>query len=172
LWVPFILHHPSFEARARRIPELVESVDLLPTILDLLQIPFSADSFDGHSHADALLGDAAIEAQDLSVVETRYKLVNRSALLQDGWKLIVNYESSGMKEKSEQPAFKLFRYREDRHEKENLVAAQPKRVGAMFRELTRWQQERGARQVEGIMRGEMSDQELEALRSLGYLDEE
>jgi hypothetical protein len=41
----------------------------------------------------------------------------------------------------------------------------------MYRQLTQWQKERVDRQPGEISHGEISDQELEALRVLGYVDE-
>jgi arylsulfatase A-like enzyme len=171
LWVPLILYHPSFEPRARRISERVESVDVLPTLMDLLKLPFDTNALDGYSHAGSLLGDEKVETHEFGVVETHYELVRKSALLWKGWKLVVNYKPTGENVKPGAYSFKLTRYNEDVYERNNLASVQTERVEWMYRQLTKWQKERAARQPEDIVQGEISDQEREALRVLGYLDE-
>jgi arylsulfatase A-like enzyme len=171
LWVPFILYHPSFESRARRISEQVESVDVLPTVMDLLQLPFDSDAFDGRSHAGSLLGDAKIETRDFSVVETNYRSGKKSAILQQGLKLVVDYRPPNMEAKPGAKTYRLFRYKTDVYEKVNLASRESKRVTAMFRRLTTWQKERDALKPDDILKAKISDSELEALRMLGYVDE-
>jgi arylsulfatase A-like enzyme len=172
LWVPFILYHPSFESRARRISERVETVDVLPTVMDLLGLPFDATLLDGRSHADSLLGDAKVRTPEFGVVETHYELVRKSALIWNGWKLVVNYKPSGENVKPGAYAMKLFRYEEDKLEKMNRASQQRPLVGKLFRWLTTWQEERIARQPEDVVHGEISEHELEALKALGYIDED
>jgi arylsulfatase A-like enzyme len=171
LWVPLILYHPSFESRATRISEQVESVDALPTVMDLLKLPFDASALDGYSHAGSLLGDAKIRTHEFGVVETHFELARKSALLSKGWKLNVNYKPTGENVKPGVYEFNLTRYNEDVYEENNLASTETKRVEAMYQQLTQWQKERVDRQVGDIWHGEISDQELEALRVLGYLDE-
>ena len=171
LWVPFILYHPSFAPRARRISEQVETVDVLPTVMDLLHLPFDASAFDGQSHVDSLLGDANVEPRDVAVVETRYKLVHKSAILTKNWKLIVNYKPNGEKVMPGSYVYRLFRHNEDVFEKNNLARVHSKRAGRMYRRLTKWQEKRVARQPKDIMQGDISGHYLEALRALGYVDD-
>ncbi len=55
--VPLILTHPSL-ARGRRIEEVVSLVDIVPTVLELLEVPSPGD-LDGRSLAHCLLDPAA-----------------------------------------------------------------------------------------------------------------
>lgn len=55
--IPLVLHHPRALGRGVRVDHLVESVDLVPTILDLLGVS-SAPSNEGRSLLPILRGDA------------------------------------------------------------------------------------------------------------------
>lgn len=165
LWVPFILYHPALESRARRVPELVQSVDALPTVLELLGIPFDAEEIDGRSLAARILGRDVPPAREIGVVETRVWQAHKSALLSDGWKLIVDWSV-------EPAAFELYRYEEDRLETRDLSAARPRRLRRMLRRLGDWQAQRDARAPEQPAIAFPSDAEIEALRMLGYVGDE
>jgi len=171
LWVPFILHHPAFAADARRISARVENVDVLPTVLELLGIPFEADGLDGRSHARALVERTTVDSKASSIVETGYELVDRSAILRDGWKLIVDAAADREAGRGAAPERQLFRYRDDPLEGSNLTMKQAELTEALFLELTRWQAEFTQRAPEEALHVEVSEHEREALRALGYVEQ-
>ncbi|MCH8084672.1 MAG: hypothetical protein IH885_10595, partial [Myxococcales bacterium] len=92
-WVPWIVHHPALVTRPRRLGGRVELVDMMPTLLDLLQIRYDPKTLEGRSHARSILEGTQIEVRDAGVVETQYRAANQSAIVVDGHKLIVNYAS-------------------------------------------------------------------------------
>ena len=139
--------------------------------MDLLQLPFDSNAFDGRSHAGSLLGGAKVATRDFSVVETNYRSVKKSAILQHGFKLVVDYRPPDTEMKSGAKTYRLSRYKTDVYEKVNLANRESKRVAAMVRRLTKWQNERDAQKPEDILEAKTSDHELEALRALGYVDE-
>ncbi|MBI3945283.1 MAG: sulfatase-like hydrolase/transferase [Armatimonadetes bacterium] len=61
--VPFIWRWPGHIRAGERRPELVEGVDLLPTVLDLCGVPVPP-GVQGISHAEALLGSAPYRARE------------------------------------------------------------------------------------------------------------
>jgi arylsulfatase len=57
--VPLIIMNPrAVHSKGRRIPEIVESVDILPTVLDILDIPFS-QNLDGTSLGPLIEGNTS-----------------------------------------------------------------------------------------------------------------
>ena len=160
LWVPLIFHHPMLEAAPRRIQERVELVDITPTVLDLLGIPSAPGAFEGLSLAAAVLG-APAPLRARSVVETAYDVAFKSAILEGGYKLIVDYNSP-------RPAsFELYRFETDPLERTNLAGRSADRAGLLYRHLVEWQRAHPARTT-GPVRSEISEREALQLRALGY----
>ncbi|MFQ6038448.1 MAG: sulfatase [Candidatus Aminicenantales bacterium] len=69
--VPLILHAPALFPDPRRIPSLVQHVDLLPTILDLLKARTQDLAFDGASLLPLVRGEAQ-QIRDSVFVEESY----------------------------------------------------------------------------------------------------
>jgi len=161
VWVPFILHHPALEARARRVEATVELVDVMPTLLDLLGLPFDASDLDGRSLAP-LITDAgpAPKERGFGVSETLVAQAHRSAIVKGGWKLIVD--------RAREPAsVELYAYREDPLEGHNLARLRPTKVRRLRGLLNAWQEAHRPR--EPVAYADPTGRELEALRALGYL---
>jgi choline-sulfatase len=95
IWVPWIVHHPALTASPRRLGGRVSGVDLVPTLLELLQIPYDPETLEGRSHANSILTGAPIAARDAGVVETQYRAAKKSAIVVDAHKLIVDYAREG-----------------------------------------------------------------------------
>ena len=93
LWVPWLIHHPSLAPR--RIGTVAQTVDLAPTLLDLMGLATPDGTFDGRSHADAVRGGPDPAPLSAYVSETGYDVVDKSALLNPEWKLIVDRNPSG-----------------------------------------------------------------------------
>jgi arylsulfatase A-like enzyme len=158
IWVPWLLHHPALAPR--RITQPVRSVDLAPTLLDLLGLPWQGEGLDGVSLAEVARGRADPPALE-AVVETRLSGGASSAILRDGWKLIVRPAGA---------APELYHFPGDPAEARDLAAEQPERVVELAARLAAWQRERDARAPAQAVLAEPSPEEQEALRALGYLE--
>lgn len=159
--VPFVLHFPG-RVPARSLPRLTRQVDIMPTLLELLNAPVP-DGIDGRSILSLFdptgepERDAYVEACGATIVDPRdYRRAIRSAR----WKYIETADGTD----SEQ----LYDVERDPRERHNLIHRQP----AVAAEL----RERLAQRLatdEGLDDTDLSPQEREVveeqLRKLGYL---
>ena len=93
--VPLILKLPDKTLAPRRIDERVSSIDLMPTLLDLLDIQGSElvnKQLRGSSLVPAMKGEP-VQRDVLSETDYRLYTYKRSILAPDGWKLIYTLES-------------------------------------------------------------------------------
>jgi arylsulfatase A-like enzyme len=162
IWVPFILYHPALEARPRRIADVVESVDMLPTVLDLLGVPVAPDSVAGRSLAEAVRGGAMPPPRSFDVVETLFPNARKSGLLKGDWKLVVDYDFP------DRLGLQLFHFGDGPGESLNLAAKRPRRVERMLALLDDWQ--RAQPEVGSALPRKTTSGEREALRALGYVE--
>jgi arylsulfatase A-like enzyme len=160
IWVPWIVHHPALAASPRRLGGRVSGVDLVPTILDLLQIRHDPKTLEGRSHASSILIGTPIAVRDAGVVETWYRAAKKSAIVVGGHKLIVDYAREG------EPALALFDRARD--ESEDLARAAPQLAQELHQRLAAWQLAHPGRIGEARAAAELSPGEVEALRALGY----
>ncbi|MBW2289025.1 MAG: sulfatase [Deltaproteobacteria bacterium] len=160
IWVPWIVHHPALTASPRRLGGRVSGVDLVPTLLDLLQIPHDPKTLEGRSHASSILTGAPIAEREAGVVETQYRAAKKSAIVVDEHKLIVDYALEG------EPA--LFLFDRSRDELENLAPTAPELARELQQQLTAWQHAHPGRIGAASKAAELSPGEVEALRALGY----
>ncbi|MBI5240632.1 MAG: sulfatase-like hydrolase/transferase [Elusimicrobia bacterium] len=126
LRVPLLLRLPG--APARRVDFQVRTLDLMPTLLDLLGAapdPALAAQMEGVSLLPALRGEA-MELDAFS--ETDYLLHSflRSLRTSDGWKAI--HDRSSL-------ATRLFRLAQDTGEKKDLAEAEPVRLRSLEERL-------------------------------------
>jgi arylsulfatase A-like enzyme len=157
LRVPLIILAPGFAPRV--VEERVGLVDLMPTLLDLLQleppplmhgrslVPLLAGEPRRASVADAHVGDATTGGATLRSIDS------------EGWKLIVDTTSGEVE---------LFDLENDPSERNDIAAAHPARV---VRLSDRLDAHFRALQVAGADVVEPTEQNLEQLRALGYLDD-
>lgn len=125
--VPLILKLP-LQAKGRIIPERVSSIDVLPTILDLLQLRVAENvkqQLRGTSLVPALRGSAA--PRDL-FAETDYRqyTYKRAIITPEGWKLIYTLESQERE---------LYDLEHDPGEAKNLCHVHPDRVDFLEKKL-------------------------------------
>jgi len=121
--VPLIIRHPDLKTRVN-IADLAQSVDILPTILDLLNIeqPFHVQ---GKSLLPLLLDNTSAPINEYVYGQKRKQAYIRS----DTWKLVVDREH----EKDEKACnwARLFKIKTDRGESRNLCANEPR----VFRDM-------------------------------------
>jgi arylsulfatase A-like enzyme len=110
LRAPTLLHYPPMLARGTTVKEVVEQVDMLPTMLDLLGLP-PADGIDGRSLVPLLKGEH-VSRPHVAISEF---LDEQRAVRVGDWKLIAT--AAGVP--------RLFRVTADPTEQRDLVARRP-----------------------------------------------
>lgn len=156
--VPLILHAP-LKASPRLITVPVRSLDITPTILQLLGIPFDGKAFDG-----VVLPPFSSKDSDRPLVSQR----PRQMSFQEGhWKLIELYHADEAKKKQYQgESTFLFNLENDPREQENLKDLKPELVARLKRKI--------AEMMKGISPGRedgpLTEDMERALRALGYVE--
>ena len=171
--LPLILHRPGSVPAGRRVAETVESIDLMPTLLAMSRLPVPAEA-QGADLAPLLTGagwkprpafSEKAETKDGSDSPPPHDTESFS-VTEDGWKLIRNdRRASGV------PQFELYDALRDPLNRNDVAAAHPEIVARLSRSLTSWKSKaEGARiAVEAGSKVEMKPEDLERLRSLGYI---
>lgn len=90
--VPLVIYHPDLDGQ--RLKERVRVIDIVPTILEFLEIEDEEGGFDGRSLLSMINGS---ENSDRPVYSSTYLYENKSALIQNNLKLIWNAEDDDSK---------------------------------------------------------------------------
>ncbi len=129
LRVPLVFKLPDRAAAGTAIDARVSSLDVMPTVLDLLGVPVTPrvkDQMRGRSLVPALRGEP-LEARDVfSETDYRAYTYKRSIVTADGWKLICTLESKTRE---------LYDLTADPGEKQNRAAGDPQRADELERRL-------------------------------------
>ncbi len=180
--VPLILYRPGSVPAGVRVTETTRSIDLMPTLLDSsgLAIPEAAQGQTllplVAAYRDAE-GDAAKQAAAELGWETRPAVLEEHkrdadddeddesyAVVLDGWKLIHNVQTK------RKPEFELFDHNADPLDIADLAEQNADKVESLKTELAYWRRMVDDAKLpdDGSTEG-MSSEELEKLRSLGYI---
>jgi len=170
--IPLIVSAPGL--RPQRIRSPAETVDLLPTLLELLDVPLPAERpvqgrdllplMRGVPDDGGRLTFSAARALDVRHADRGYELDQRRRLLavrSRRFKLIA-YPARG-----ESDYLELYDLANDPHERRSVFATAPRVAGALLDELQRW--------AAGEATAQTAPPELDAeterrLRALGYVD--
>lgn len=156
LHVPLIVAGPGI-ARGRRVPAIVQTVDLLPTIVDLLGFErVDLGALDGRSFAGMLRPDSALSTDDAARFTVGQLGPKRWSLRTKSWTLIASPEGTELYDRSVDPA-----------ELHDLSAEKPEvvfRLAAGYREAV------GAAVRESPATEAPSAEVLEQLKALGYVE--
>jgi arylsulfatase A-like enzyme len=138
--MPLIIHDPRWQG-ARPVPQVpVQSVDVMPTILDLLGLPTPAHA-QGKSLAPIL--DGSDSGADRIAVVTLTDDSHTAIIAADGWKLVMARQTG---------ARELYFLPDDPGERNDLSRANPTRVNALVAQLDAWAQENRVRLIAGADR--------------------
>ncbi len=156
--VPLILRYPKlFGSRVYDAP--VRSVDITPTVLDILGLP-RADAIDGQSLLGALRGkDTPPQLPQYSeslLSEVGFGMAPLYALRDAGYKYI------------RAPRPELYDLAKDPHELVNVIAEQPRVAAKLSSELTALMESSGRHAVKAAA-NPISRETEESLQALGYL---
>lgn len=170
--VPLVIADPTGSYARKRVTSQVRSVDILPTIADLLAVPLREQG-EGRSLVPLMRGD---ENSDRIAFGGVTRLTPpRYFIRHEGYKYIESSPREGAQELSPvPPRIQLYDLRNDPGERQNLAAEDPERVRAYHRQLAEYLTlSHGSRENESIEpAANRLDTELrERLRSLGYLED-
>lgn len=162
----------------RRVEETVQTVDVMPTLLDLAGIE-PPPTVDGRSLAPLFVAGREGEWPRVPrpAVSVKHRATNQLgppprdvqayAMILDGWKLI---ETRG--EPSAAPRYQLFKHPEDAADREDFADREPVVVERLARVLDGWRSRRAQRALasEADLAARLSGPELDRLRALGYVE--
>ena len=178
--VPFLMHFPGDEFGGTRIDAPVSLIDVMPTLLDYVGAPELASECSGRSIMDLVRAssDGALPAQlEPRVTAYRFNMKkfyapfdeqrgDENIVVRDGeWKGIWNVGRD---------TFELYDLKTDRGEERDLADSEPERAAAL-QAVALARRERDAMRRSARTDGtpvEMTDDEREKLRALGYLGED
>lgn len=161
--IPLIIKLPTYsEAAKEKITALVESIDLMPTLLELLNIPYQEDSFDGKSlapliftankqHKEYIHSRSAGEKPLLCLRGRRYKYILRL------------YAGQKKNDFSQDELYDL------RAERKNLIKIHPRVAMRLRKHLLEWMEEKSKGQYEPE-KSQVEDKIKSQLKALGYLE--
>jgi arylsulfatase A-like enzyme len=163
--VPLVLRGPGIPA-GQVLSGPVSLVDLLPTLLDLLDRP-SPSGIAGRSFAPALAGGALPDAERPIVLERRVFSSDRVGTIPvRGEKLAVREGRWKYIEAPEEKRRELYDLESDPGERVNLAQREPARAAALAERLVRWRRETPAIPPAAPV----SPEDEERLEALGYAE--
>ena len=189
--VPLVFHRPGQVPAGAVIDEAVENIDIMPTVLELSHLPVPK-AVQGKSLLPLLAAardkaKGAGSSASLGELAAKYGWSRRGAVSEkpptkhgggppprngesysiifEGWRLIHNKQRPpGM------PEFELYEHPSDLLDLKNLATLHPDRVKELNEKLEAWHREALAGQLPKTdATKSMSKEELQRLRSLGYI---
>ncbi len=169
--VPLLMSWPSGLPEGQVIAETVQLLDLAPTILDLagLDVP---ERMQGAS-LKPLFDPAGKWRERPAISEWRRRtdqlgtrIVDAFSIIEGEWKLVRNVERP-----DDVPEFELYDHASDPLDQKNVAAENPEVVERLAQQLEAWHKWALERKLpsDGESVEGMSSEELERLRSLGYV---
>jgi len=173
--VPMWLRWPRVVPAGRVVEHTTQSIDLMPTLLELAQLPIPEQA-QGRSLVPLLAGDdpagfgweggAVFSERKDPPGEDEEGSPDAYTVILDGWKLIWNVER-----RDERPELELFDHRNDPLNLKDVAEAHPERVAELRSLIESWREDAEAGRVsDEDLEQSLSPEELEELRSLGYVD--
>ncbi|HET6371841.1 MAG TPA: sulfatase, partial [Candidatus Polarisedimenticolia bacterium] len=173
--VPLILWGPGRVQAGTKVDQTVQTIDLMPTLLDLSGLD-SPSGIQGHSLTGLLAGGKTEARAACSQKAQTFEVgggpppneTESFAVVLDGWKLVHHTKRlSG----DRTPEFELFDTRSDPLNATDKAAEHPEIVGKLAPRLRQWlDTARAARLPSDADAAQgLSDEEMERLRSLGYI---
>lgn len=160
MWVPLLLNWPGRIEGGRTVPDLVRSVDLMPTLLDLLELDIPAE-VEGSSLLPLMEGKPDQTART-SYFESRY-LENLF-----GWAPLFGVETWPHK-LIRAPRSELYHVVNDPGEQENLYAPGRQEARVLEDQLAAFVAEHKGRAAAGKAGSKVDERTRRALSSLGYV---
>jgi arylsulfatase A-like enzyme len=122
--VPLIMYIPGI--KQKKIDDLVQSIDILPTVLDLTGLKSPKNHFDGIDITDSILGHWQFKLNDYLISEG-----SNDSIRNNRWKLYVNYNDGPNN------TYELYDLYKDPLEKNNLAQKEPQIVKSLHVNLNK-----------------------------------
>lgn len=132
LHVPLIIRYPGKLPAGRRVGGYTQHYDLVPTVLDLLDIPAEGNAFDGKSLLPMVRGEVASHSGEFYVTECTW--MRKHGWRTPQWKLIEALEPDF----HFKPALELYNLVEDPGEMHNLAEAEPQTAAYLKARMDAW----------------------------------
>ncbi len=188
--VPLILYQPALIPEGLAVDELTQSIDIMPTLLELSQLPVPQQAM-GQSLLPLIEAARRVAPREKPAefleLATRLGWQRRPAVTEkaktegggsppprdtesfaivwDGWKLVhhtVRPEGA--------PEYELFKFPEDAFDLSDVAAANPEIVQKLADRLGQWREKTlAARLPDALPTQGLSKEELDRFRSLGYI---
>jgi arylsulfatase A-like enzyme len=181
--MPLILWGPGIVPAGTTVDQTVQTLDLMPTLLELSRLS-PPQGIQGHSLVPLLSGGGSGErgAARASGTDSRPAVSEKAetkdpggpppretaseAVIDGGWKLIHNTKRPAGKTE-----FELFDHAKDPLDAKDVAAAHPEEVARLSKMLQAWRKMVDAARIKPDTEAakSLSKEELERLRSLGYI---
>jgi len=173
--VPMLVRWPGVVPAGKVIQETTQSIDLMPTLIELAQLPIPEQA-QGRSLVPLLAASTSpsefgwrggpVFSELKNADEFEDFVPDAYTVIYEGWKLVWNVTV-----RDERPEFELFDHREDPLNLTNLADSNPEKVAELKRLIEGWRTNAEAARItdEGLEES-LSPEEVEELRALGYLN--
>lgn len=178
--VPLVLWGPGFVPAGVVAPQTVQTIDLMPTVLELASLP-TPEQAQGQSLVPLMASLAAGEDASARGWQQRPAFSEsargpgherilppgpkgRDVIVDGQWRLIENLEPP-----EGWPQYELYDRTTDPLDQHDLAADKPEVVAELAAKLTAWREWTTARRLEPDSLDSMSAEELARLKSLGYI---
>lgn len=162
--VPMIIKLPGGQGAGQEVGEVVEHIDLVPTVMELVtgQIPAGVQ---GRSLLPLIMNDVASQGpQDWAVSNVALRGIEATSLIDGSWKMILRRQSGN------EHFPELYSRQEDRQERQNLAPEMEILARYLVRRLAEIEEVTG----DPLGKETISEEDLleveEQLRALGYIE--
>jgi len=154
--IPLIIRYPKKIHKNTRVSQQVRSIDILPTILSLLDISYKGQFEGVDLSKNNFCPEENLRAYSESILEGPEKKSIRT----NNWKLI--YHPASQK-------FELYNLYHDPKEKINLANKEKEIFQSLKKELFSWIEKMPKQNLDVQKKRKLSAEEIDALKSLGYI---
>jgi len=154
--IPLIIRYPKKIRGNMKVDQQVRSIDILPTILSLLDISYEG-TFEG---IDLSRNNFTPEENLRAFSESILEGTEKKSLRTKDWKLI--YHPIGQR-------YELYNLAQDPKEKMNLAHQEAQVFKSLKKELSSWMERMPKLEIKAKRKRKLSEEEIEALKALGYI---
>jgi len=166
--VPLIIMNPGLKSEIKVIDQPVELINILPTVLDILDIPINKEA-QGKSLVPLMLGNSD-SIPKYVFTEAGFQMNYQRVIRTKKWKLIYVPDEKDQRIMQGMP-FELYDIENDPKELNNLVNVETKIASELQKELFKWME--SAKGVNGLPSPGtvvIDKKTEENLKSLGYIE--
>lgn len=154
--IPLIIRFPKKIKVNTKVTQQVRSIDILPTILSLLDISYEG----GFEGVDLSKNDFSPEENLIAFSESILEGTEKKSIRTKDWKLIYHPVSK---------RYELYNLAQDPKEKKNLAYKKDEIFLSLKNELFSWMERMPRQDEKAKKKRKLSEEEIEALKALGYI---